>query len=1221
MAVEGHVSMATKARGPGLFGARQGESVEFRVLGPLQVLSADGRELPLGGAKQRATLAMLLLRRNEVVTSDQLIDGLWGDSPPPTAGSTIKTYVSRLRRVLTEDGEGTRLVTRPLGYRLGVGPGELDLERFEELLSRARSLRASGEDPAARASLVDALSMYTGAPRQDLTHIPFAPAEIGRLEELRLGALDLRLETDLVSGRHTEVIGELEALVARFPFREVLWGDLMLALYRGGRQGEALMAFDRARRILSDELGIDPGLALQDLHRRILRQDASLEPVTTSTQREVVASATSRASRAETDPVVPASASTASRTDAEPASLGAAGEPQRRRLLPRRRRLLLMGVSGVVALALLATLIPHVVGGGGSPGGGFDPGTVLIDLETGTQVRSIPPTELAESAYPVFADGHFWVNNWSPSAYVEIDPSTGSILKQINPPARDPNVHRDFATVTPFTVLGNTLWVTSGDDLVKMDVPLGGEVDRIELDDLGQGAGLAEGVSVGGGSVWLSRDVGRGQVLRLDPVTRTVQHAWNDVTPYLNLAYGDGSLWMADEGGIARIDGETNALTPVSGIRGNCGGGNGGCVVAGDGFGWTDDGSKGATYKVDSAGHIAATYPTGVGSAFLSYGDGVLWVANGDEGTVTGIDALTGRITTSYAFGHPVSDLVVGDGVLLVHVQAGRTLEARIDSLTGTVAKFYAHWNELGAGEPALSTDPGAYEIEFATCAKLLNYPDEPSPEGWQLQPEVAAAMPSLSGDRRTYTFRIRPGYRFSPPSDQAVTAETFRYSIERALSPKLAEGPVVPNPPGPHVIDDIEGEQAFLDGEARHISGLRTSGGTLSITLTRQSPDFLERLAMPFFCPVPVGTPFVAGAPHQEVPGGDGSIVSAGPYYVAYYGGDGYVILQRNPNYVGPRPHALDFIAIREDADASAAMDGVQNHGWDGITSMSDPELDPGGPLARRWGPGSVAAAEGDQRYFVTSELGSRYIAFDPRRGIFADQRVRRAASLVLDRDALAAAWGDVPTDQLLPLALSGPREEALYPLSGSVAEARVLMDGRTGIASMAIPSGCDRCTDAAHVVQTDLAAIGIEVRVRELDDLRGALESGARFDLVDAGTEILYPDAGSFLTQMIHETGLVLEHPGQQDLGLHAIPHGWLPAGLHTRIEGLANLSGDARQAAAGRVADEIAAHEVLVAAYGVPSTNQFVAPRVGCRLFTPFGYGLDLAALCLKEPASGI
>jgi DNA-binding SARP family transcriptional activator/ABC-type oligopeptide transport system substrate-binding subunit len=1202
-------------------GSRSEDALEFRILGPLEVLEGD-RILPLGGEKQRATLAMLLLHRNAVVSRGRLIEGIWGESPPVSAGPTLDTYVSRLRKVLRADGLGPRLVTRPPGYLLRVKDGELDLQRFEALLDRAKSALASGDQRAAGEVLREALSLFRGPPLEDLAHAPFAQAEVGRLEELRLGALELRLESDLDTGGHAGVVGELESLVIRFPFRERFWAQLMLALYRSGRQGDALMAFDRARQTLIEDLGVDPGEPLQRLHQRILRQDPALEAVrasagsaaTTTIEGPPPNSATAMEDQPAASAQTPAPVVAESPVRPPPGE----GGPRRPRFPGGRRRAAAV-VSVALVVALVAVLLPRLLGGGRNASANYAPGTVLIDLATSQVIRSIPLTDLAVAAYPVFADGHFWINNWSPSAYVEIDAKTGKILKQISPPARDPNIHRDFDTVTPFTVQGDTLWVTSADDVVKMDVALGREVDRFKLDDIGQGSGLAEGVAVGGGSVWVSRDVGRGQILRLDPVTGSVQHAWNNITPYLNLAYGDGSVWMADERGIARIDGETNALSVVNGIQNNCGGGNGGCVVAGSGFGWTDDGAKGATYKVDRAGHIAATYPTGIGSGFLSYRDGVLWVANFDDGAVTGIDALTGRIRTRYAFGHPVGGLVAGDGVLLVAVNPGRPMEARIDSLTGSVAKFFAHWNELGAGEPALSTDPGAYEIEFATCAKLLNYPDKPPPEGWQLQPEVAAAMPRLSGDRRTYTFRIRPGYQFSPPSNQPVTAETFRYSIERALSPRLAEGPVVPNPPGPHFIDDIEGERAFLDGTASHISGLRAAGNTLSITLTRPSPDFLERLALPFFCPVPVGTPFVAGAPHREVPGGDGSIVSAGPYYVAYYGGDGYVILKRNPNYHGPRPHALDAVAIREDADGSAALDRVQSHGWDGITSLADPELDPGGPLARQWGAGSAAAAGGDQRYFLTPELGSRYIAFNSRRGIFADQRVRRAASLALDRHALAAAWGEVPTDQLLPPALPGYREKDLYPLSGSVAEANALMDGLTGTAVMAIPTGCDRCNDAAQVVQADLGAIGIEVRVRELDDLQGALESGVKFDLLDASTVILYPDAGSFLAQMIQEIGLVLEDPGQQDLGLHAIPHGWLPPGVHRKIEGLANLTGDARQAAAGQVADELATDEVPVAAYGVPQTSQFVGPGVGCQLFESFGYGLDLAALCLNGSAS--
>jgi DNA-binding SARP family transcriptional activator len=1181
--------------------SRQGGMLEFRILGPLEVLG-DHRVLPLGGEKQRAALAMLLLHRNTVVSRDRLVEGIWGEAPPVSAGPTLDTYVSRLRKALPADGLGPRLITRPPGYLLRVEDGELDLERLEALLDRARSAVASGDHPAAGGLLRAALSLFRGSPLEDLAHTRFAEAEVGRLEELRLGALELRLECDLECGGHAGLVGELESLVVQCPYRERFWAQLMLALYRSGRQGDALLAFDRARQTLTEELGVDPGQPLQRLHQRILRQDPALEAARASAATATIEGSPPSSTSGMEDQLS-ASEQPPAPVVAEPPVGPAPSESRSRRpRIPGGRWRVAAVVSAALVVALVAVLVPRLRPGQPDADTSYAPGTVLIDLATRRVIRVIPPTDLAVAAYPIFADGHFWVNNWSPSAYVEIDPKTGEILTQISPPARDPNIHRDFDTVTPFTVQGDTLWVTSADDVVKMDIGLAREVGRFELDDLGTGSGLAEGVAVGGGSLWVSRDVGRGQILRLDPITGSVQHAWNNVTPYLNLAYDDGSLWMADEHGIARIDAGTNAINPLNGIQNNCGGGTGGCVVAGGGFGWTDDGSKGAIYKVDRAGHIAATYPAEIGAGFMSYRDNVVWVANPDDGTVTGIDALTGRIKTRSAFGHPVAGLVAGDGVLLVQVEAGRPLQARIDSLTGTVAKFFAHWNELGAGEPALNTDPGAYEIEFATCAKLLNYPDKRPPAGLQLQPEVAAAMPTLSGDRRTYTFRIRPGYRFSPPSNQAVTAETFRYSIERALSPRLAEGPVVPNPPGPHVIDDLEGERAYLDGTASHISGLRAAGNTLSITLIRPSPDFLERLALPFFCPVPVGTPFVADAPHRIVPAGDGSIVSAGPYYVAYYGGDGYVILKRNPNYHGPRPHALDAIVIREDAAASAALDRVQTQGWDGITHLSDPVLDPGGLVDQQWGTGSAAAANGDQRYFLTPEFGTRFIAFNSSRGVFSDPRLRKAAALSLDRDALAAAWSEVPTDQLLPAALRSGREQDLRSLSGSVQEARGLMRGRAGRAVMAIPSGCDHCTQAAQLVRADLAAIGIEVRIRELGDLDKAVRRGAEFDLVDVDSGVLYPDAGSYLAQMARDT-----------------PRGWLPSGVRRKIEGLSKLDGDARQTAAGRLAEELAAHEVPVAAYSSPQTSQFIGPAIGCRVFTSFGYGLDLAALCLNGSTS--
>jgi DNA-binding SARP family transcriptional activator len=233
--------------------------MEFRILGPLEVFS-DGQAIDLGGAKQRALLAVLLLDANNVVPTDRLIHALWEDEPPETAPKALQVYVSGLRKLLGKE----RLETRPPGYVLAVAPDELDLERF-------RGLRESGR-PA------EALSLWRGAPLSDLAHARFAQADIARLEDLRLACLEERIDRDLGEGRGAELTGELEALVAEHPLRERLRGQLMLALYRSGRQAEALDAYQAARRELVDELGIEPGRELRELHQRILNQDPALDP-------------------------------------------------------------------------------------------------------------------------------------------------------------------------------------------------------------------------------------------------------------------------------------------------------------------------------------------------------------------------------------------------------------------------------------------------------------------------------------------------------------------------------------------------------------------------------------------------------------------------------------------------------------------------------------------------------------------------------------------------------------------------------------------------------------------------------------------------------------------------------------------------------------------------------------------------------------------------------
>jgi DNA-binding SARP family transcriptional activator len=249
--------------------------VEFRILGPLEARQG-GDVVRLGGARQRALLAILLLHANEVVSVDRLVDELWAETPPATAAHTVQVHVSNVRKALdaATPGAAARLETQPPGYRLRTEPGELDLERFETLCARAR---AAPEPERAAALLGDALALWRGAPLADVAYESFAQPAIGRLEELRLAALEERVDADLACGRHASLVGELQPLVAAHPLRERLRGQLMLALYRSGRQAEALDAFQEGRRALVDELGIEPGPALQRLERAILRQERELE--------------------------------------------------------------------------------------------------------------------------------------------------------------------------------------------------------------------------------------------------------------------------------------------------------------------------------------------------------------------------------------------------------------------------------------------------------------------------------------------------------------------------------------------------------------------------------------------------------------------------------------------------------------------------------------------------------------------------------------------------------------------------------------------------------------------------------------------------------------------------------------------------------------------------------------------------------------------------------
>jgi DNA-binding SARP family transcriptional activator len=263
--------------------------MDFRVLGPLEVV--DGSEVvPVPGAKQGALLAMLLLHANEIVSSSRLLEELWADAPPSSGMTALQVRVSQLRKALGTAGDA--IVTRPPGYVLQIAADQLDLHRFERLLGDADRALQRDEAATAWARLEEALALWRGPALTDFAYESFAQAAIGRLEELRIVAQELRVDAGLRLGHHAELVGELEALVSQHALRERLRGQLMLALYRSGRQAEALEAYQAARRTLVEELGIEPMHELQELEGAILRQERELDlPRSSVTNRSLLVAA------------------------------------------------------------------------------------------------------------------------------------------------------------------------------------------------------------------------------------------------------------------------------------------------------------------------------------------------------------------------------------------------------------------------------------------------------------------------------------------------------------------------------------------------------------------------------------------------------------------------------------------------------------------------------------------------------------------------------------------------------------------------------------------------------------------------------------------------------------------------------------------------------------------------------------------------------------------
>jgi len=561
--------------------------------------------LSLGGAKQRAVLALLLLRANEVVPLDRLIDELWGESPPDSAANIVQGYVSHLRKVLEPGrgrGEHELLVSRPPGYMLCVHPEQYDAERFVDLREQGRRLLDAGDAATAAGRLHAALALWRGPALADFAYEPFARADTERLEELRLLALEDRIDADLALGRHREIVGELRELVAEHPLRERMRAQLMLSLYRCGRQADALAVYRDGRDVLDAELGVQPGPALRELERKVLQHDPSLgapdgPPLGVVATRRghrrllltaaiaasiaivagAIVFATRGGSSAKAAVIVyphsvalidPRSAQvvgdvlvggypTALAADERYVYVANAGDATVSRIDPKSRNVFdTFGLSR--AIDLHAGQGHLWAADGGAPGHtplGVGPGTV-VDWGPGPTLKTFrvgPSMDGSEQQTTVAADGpdpySIWVGNEDSATVRQIDASLGRTLLTIHGVAPG-----GLAVVGNSS--GDTVWATDTvrNVVARIDEHARRVVRRIAV------PGRPTRVAADSSAVWVIASGETPALVRIDPrANRVVARIPLGISP-ARVAIGAGSVWVTGHGAVLRIDPATNRI-------------------------------------------------------------------------------------------------------------------------------------------------------------------------------------------------------------------------------------------------------------------------------------------------------------------------------------------------------------------------------------------------------------------------------------------------------------------------------------------------------------------------------------------------------------------------------------------------------------------------------------------------------------------------------------
>jgi YVTN family beta-propeller protein len=676
-------------------------------------------------------LALLVLEANRVVSMDRLAEDVWGGDPPEGWVTTLQTYVFHLRRALEPDRargvSGGVLVTRNHGYLLLVNREHLDAALFHDGFTAGRAALEAGRYTEAAETLREALALWRSPVLADLADYAFIRPEAARLEELRLAALEARIDADLALGRHDALTAELEQLVAEHPLRERLHGQLILALYRCGRQAEALAAYRRARDLLADQLGIDPGEPLRHLHGSVLAHDPALD---WSAGRETEA-------------------------DVHPAGAGPpapAPAPQRRHPRPapvshvlgwgRRRghRLLVAGLALVViaTAAIVVVARPWAGGPAGLPGNSVG----LIDTSGGRVGAAVSVGSPAGLAY---GDGSVWVVNGTEGTLSRINPATHAVVEQI-PVGSAPSA---------VAITGENAWVTnSGDGTVSR---ISAAADRV-VETIGVGI-LPVAIASGPSGVWVANQ-GDDTVNRIDPATGKVTRKVQVGGRPDGIAVGPGAVWVAngEDGTVTRIDpatGQASGALPV-------GSGPAGIAVTPAAV-WVANSLDLTVSKIDPAtDRVTATIGVGDGPSTIVAAKNVLWVSDEFDATLDRIDPRTGQVTRSVFVGSSPRGLAATPSGMWVAARASAAASHRGGTLT-VVSDYLPERDPVQAYDPVGIAALATVYDGRSPCADPAARPVSRWSPTWpgRCRARPAAARPTRSRSaRESVTPTARPSGR-----------------------------------------------------------------------------------------------------------------------------------------------------------------------------------------------------------------------------------------------------------------------------------------------------------------------------------------------------------------------------------------------------------------------------------------------------------------------------